>query len=129
MSSSEASYPVVPFCSGVSLFGNTPLSATLMAPTLSTEYMIAWRTASSLVGHFWALMGAKMPMPLIGTGIAVYLLFFLNELKKTPGVSCINCDWPLWNSLTRACELVTMWKVIFDSFAGPCLPIADGAQL
>jgi hypothetical protein len=60
----------------VLLTGNTPLSATWMAPTLSTAYWIALRTASSLVGHFCVLMGAKIPMPLIGTGSAVYWGFF-----------------------------------------------------
>ena len=52
---------------GVFCAGNTPESASWITAVLLIEYMMACRTARSFVGNVLALIGAKMPIPEIGS--------------------------------------------------------------
>ena len=70
-----------------------------------------------------------MPMPVIGIGIALNRFILPSAFQNTPGTSWITSDWPAWNWLTRACGLLTIWKVICAMSGGPVNLVAGGFQL
>jgi len=68
------------------------------------------------------VIGWNIPIPLTAQPSRGTRYFPLVSRNKTPGVSCMNCDWPPVNWSIRDWLSGTISKVMLEEVAGPVVP-------